>query len=41
MAVGLANYFPDSSLYLSEVKFHQLSPVAETEMKGLIGKIDL
>ena len=40
-AVVLANYFPGSSLYQSEVKFHQLSPVIEAEMKGLTGKIDL
>ena len=40
-AVAPTNYFPDPSLYHSEVKFHQLSPVTETEMKGLTGKIDL
>ena len=39
MSVAAANYFPDSSLYQSEVKFHQFSPVTETEMKGLSGKI--
>ena len=32
MAVAPANYFPDPSLYQSEVKFHQLSPVTETEV---------
>ena len=38
MFVGAANYFSDSSLYQSEVKFHQFSPVTETEMKELSGK---
>ena len=39
MSVAAANYFPDSSLYQSEVKFHQFLPVTETEMKGLSGKV--
>lgn len=38
-AVAHTNYVPDSSLYQSEVKFHQFSPVTETGMKGLTGKI--
>ena len=39
ISVAAANYFPDSSLYQSEVKFHQFSPVTETEMKRLSRKI--
>lgn len=38
-AVAPANYFPDTSLNQAEEKFYQLSPVTESEMKGLTGKI--